>query len=378
MTTASPTYRTHFITTNAVNVYFTGADPLAVPASSPMYDDIIQKLSTGDHANLYTVVNLAAKIKAHTKGRFHVVEQEDGTETIFLFNQPMPNALSTLVLDFVEAKQPTEAIEAFWRNCCKNPSEQSRNSLYDFITANNMTLTDDGCFIGYRSIRSNWTDHNTGSMDNSIGSTVKMNREDVDPDPLNTCSRGLHVAAWGYASSFCSYNNRMIEVKVNPKDVVTVPPDYNNEKMRVCEFKVLREVSGERSTLLHPDTFVDQEVEDAGEVEVSGEEAIAATETFTLPVCTNGGVNIPSVLAKKLGVSEGDKVFACYDADTDEVLVRTTCCGMGDSCANRTVDKHNSIRLGKGVFSEWPMTDDESVEAVYDASEKEIVITFDY
>jgi len=31
-------------------------------------------------------------------------------------------------------------------------------------------------------------------------------------------------------------------VKVNPKDVVSVPYDYNYSKMRVCEYEVLREV----------------------------------------------------------------------------------------------------------------------------------------
>lgn len=377
-TTATPTYRFHQATTKGVTVFFTGADPLAVPASSPMYEDILEKLATGDHKNLYTIVNVAAKVKAHTKGRFHVVEQEDGSETIFLFNQPMPAALSTLVLDFVEAKQPTEAIEKFWQNCCRNPSEESRKDLYDFIIANNMTLTDDGCFIGYRAIRSDFKDLYTGKIDNSIGAVVKMDRDKVDANRNNTCSSGLHVASWTYAHDHYGAWNRgevFVEVKVNPKDVVTVPPDYDQQKMRVCEFKVLRQISGERSTLLHPDTFVDQEVEDAGSVEVESEATIAVDETFNLPVCTNGGVNIPSVLAKKLGVTEGDKVHACYDEDEDEVIVRKDCCGMSDDCASRTVDKHNSIRLGSTLFKAWELTDDDSVEAVYDATENEIILT---
>jgi hypothetical protein len=31
----------------------------------------------------------------------------------------------------------------------------------------------------------------------------------------------------------------MLEVEVNPADVVAIPVDYNNAKMRVCKYKVL-------------------------------------------------------------------------------------------------------------------------------------------
>lgn len=347
-----PKYLTSMVTVHGLSVYFSGGDPLLVPKASPMYDEILDRLNTGNHTNLYELVNLAARVKAHTKGKFTIVEK-NGVEVIMLYNQPMPSALSELLLDFVDAGVKTDALEKFWQNCCKNPSEASRQALYGFIKANNMTLTDDGCFIGYRSVRSNFTDHHTGRMDNSVGATVTMDRDKVDPVAENTCSAGLHIAAWGYASTF--YNSGVrIEVKVNPKDVVTVPPDYNNQKMRVCEFKVLRQVDGERSELLHPDTFVDQEVEDTGTVEVDGEADIAAptTDSVNLTICSNGGVNIPASLVKAWGLSEGDLVWYCYDDDEDIVRITKNCCG-NDDCFSRKVDKHNSIRLGSKAFDAW-------------------------
>jgi Ran GTPase-activating protein (RanGAP) involved in mRNA processing and transport len=39
----------------------------------------------------------------------------------------------------------------------------------------------------------------------------------------------------------------MLEVKVNPRDVVAVPVDYNNAKMRVCEYVVLSVVTNENT-----------------------------------------------------------------------------------------------------------------------------------
>ena len=40
----------------------------------------------------------------------------------------------------------------------------------------------------------------------------------------------------------------MLEVEVNPSDVVSIPVDYNNSKMRVCKYKVLGVVDKEHSS----------------------------------------------------------------------------------------------------------------------------------
>ena len=37
----------------------------------------------------------------------------------------------------------------------------------------------------------------------------------------------------------------MVVVKVAPEDVVAVPPDYNNTKMRICRGEVLSEITEE-------------------------------------------------------------------------------------------------------------------------------------
>ncbi len=381
MTTATatePRYLTSMITANGISVYFSGGDPLIVPSTSPMYDEIVERVNSGNKTGLYQIVNLAAKVKAHTKGKFTLVEH-DGVEVVMLYNQPMPPALSELLLDFVEAKTPTEAIERFWQNCCKNPSEESRKALYGFIQANNMTLTDDGCFIGYRSVRDNFTDHRTGKFDNSVGSTVSMPRADVDPVAAHTCSAGLHVAAWEYAwNNFGGSRGTTIEVKVNPKDVVTVPPDYNQQKMRVCEFYVIRQVVTENSNLLHPDTFVDQEVEDdSAAPNTVAPNTVAPTkgDTYVLTVTSSGGLNVPANLAREAGFAVGDTAHYCYDEDEDAIIVTNKCCGQDDDCYSRVVDSHNSIRLGSKVVEELDGYGGDQVEAVFNRTDNRIEIT---
>lgn len=158
---------------------------------------------------------------------------------VYIDEKPLPHLLSERILKFHEEKLPFEPLIQFWNNLKSNPSYRARNDLYSFLSHNGHPITEDGCFIAYKAVRSDFMDKHSGTMDNSIGKTVTMNREEVDDNPNNTCSSGLHFGAWDYVSSFCSGNGHILEIKVNPKNVVSIPVDYNNQKGRCCGFKVL-------------------------------------------------------------------------------------------------------------------------------------------
>jgi len=366
-TPTKPTYLHHFKTAMGLTVFFSGHDPISVAKQNALFSHLENKMRAGEFEGLYELASLAARVKSHSKGKFILVDK-DGEDVVLLHGVPMPPALSEFTLQFVEQGFSTDFIERFWKNLSQNPSPESRESLYAFIEANNLTLTDDGCFIGYRSIRSDWTDHHTGLMDNSIGASPELDRSKVDENPNNTCSRGLHVAAWGYANSYCG--GRTIEVKVNPKDVVTVPPDYNQQKMRVCKFTVISEVTEKRDTLVHPNTFADPDDWDTGTlVDDVVDDVIddlnyddnVDSEIFVLNVTSILGVNIPKELAQSAGFSVGDSAFTCNKDDC--VTIYKKCCKGVDFCSTRTVDSHNSIRLSASVFDGWGLESGESVEA---------------
>lgn len=174
---------------------------------------------------------------------------------VYLDDEQLPVELSNRVLEFVKQKLPKEPLLNFWRNLRLNPSYNSRQMLYKFLEHNGHPLTQDGCFIAYRGVTEDFKDCHTRTFNNSPGAVCRMDRELVDDNPNNTCSKGLHVAAFSYADGFGS---KLIEVKVNPKNVVAVPMDYNGTKMRVCEFEVIRECSGilETQVYEHDKTIV--------------------------------------------------------------------------------------------------------------------------
>jgi len=164
------------------------------------------------------------------------LELKDGH--LWMDGEPLPETLSKRVLDLVEHNLPIDIMINFWNNLKQNPSFNSRKMLYKFLEHNGHPLTEDGCFIAYRGVTDDFKDCHTKTFDNSIGRIVEIPRSQVDDNPNNTCSHGLHVACYEYAKGF---GPKLVEVKVNPKDVVTVPVDYNGTKMRVCKFEVMAE-----------------------------------------------------------------------------------------------------------------------------------------
>lgn len=51
------------------------------------------------------------------------------------------------------------------------------------------------------------------------------------------CSTGFHFAGYEYAKSFGG--NAFIYVEVNPMNVTAIPSDYNFQKGRCCEYKIV-------------------------------------------------------------------------------------------------------------------------------------------
>lgn len=123
-----------------------------------------------------------------------------------------------------------------------NVSKRTIDNLYSFLTFNDIKITEDGCFTAWKVVNYDYTDCHTGTIDNSPGQIVTMPRNQVDDNPEVTCSTGLHVCAAHYIPHFSGYDSRLVKVKVNPKDVISVPVDYKFAKMRTCRYEVLEEV----------------------------------------------------------------------------------------------------------------------------------------
>jgi hypothetical protein len=167
--------------------------------------------------------------------------KEDGM--ILMDGESVSDALVVRYRFMIENDFPLEGFKLFVQNLAQNPSKDSRKDLYGFLEACTLPITEDGHFLAYKRVNRDYTDCYTGTVDNHVGKTVEMPREKVNSNRNETCSTGLHVCSRNYLGHYSG--NRVVVVKVNPKDVVSVPVDYNNAKMRVCRYEVISELKNE-------------------------------------------------------------------------------------------------------------------------------------
>lgn len=131
----------------------------------------------------------------------------------------------------------------FMDNVMLNPAEYARDELYEWMEKAKMPVTPDGCFLAFKKVRANYTDCHTGRFNHSPGTIVEMDRAECDTDRSNHCSTGFHFCSASYLASFGG--QRVVVVKVNPKDVTSIPDDYSFTKGRTCCYEVVAELTRE-------------------------------------------------------------------------------------------------------------------------------------
>lgn len=152
--------------------------------------------------------------------------------------------LTSKIRELINAGKSAEVLVKFLDNLINNPDKRAVQDFYDFLLVNNLAITEDGHFLAYKIVGSDYLDLYTGTMDNSPGKVVSMDRSKVNPDPRQTCSYGLHICSKDYLPQYgggygSGRDNKIVVVKVNPADVVAFPKDYANAKARVCSYTVM-------------------------------------------------------------------------------------------------------------------------------------------
>lgn len=213
---------------------------------SPAGVKLEEAIRAKNFQDIPSIVDASKRVETDSGGLFTVKGGQ-----VFVGGVKAPAALGRKISEFAEQGLPYEPLVKFTENLQLNPSFRAVNELYQFLEKNNHPITEDGHFIAYKKVAPDFLDLHTGTIDNSPGRTLSIPRNEVDEDPTKTCSKGLHVANWDYAAnSYGSPNDPMLEVKVHPRDVVAVPIDYNQAKMRTCGYEVLGVVEQELSTPL--------------------------------------------------------------------------------------------------------------------------------
>lgn len=175
------------------------------------------------------------------------IEVKDGN--LFVFGDPVHSTLATRVLSFLEHGLDCVYLFKFILKLNMNPSKRAVDELYTFLEHRELPITDNGNFIAYKAVRENYTDKYTGKFLNTVGSVLEMPRNKVDDNKEVGCSYGFHAGTKEYATDFAGGEGYIMEVEINPADVVSIPTDCQFQKLRTCKYKV---VSHHEAPLVEP------------------------------------------------------------------------------------------------------------------------------
>jgi len=235
------------ITSNNDNKYATlyhNGVPLVADNNHPSFNAIVELLLAGDEesaAKLYDVSDAANEKFEEITTRVSI---KNGR--IYYDHEEVDSSLSEQIIRFMQNDEDFYPLVNFYERIQRNPDPYSREQIYRWLRTHRFTITEDGTILGYKGVNSDLTSIHSGTaivdgetlkgnIPNKLDSVVTMPRSEIDSNPDVACSWGLHVGTYDYANSFGS---KTLLVEVDPQDIVSVPSDANDEKMRVCRYLV--------------------------------------------------------------------------------------------------------------------------------------------
>lgn len=217
--------------------------PYTVSASHPHYNLLREAVRNNDSDAFLKNVDVVAAVEvAVNENPAMAGKVEVRGSDVYYNGNPLHNSLSKRIMDLVRGNFDVAHMLKFLENLMQNPSKNSVDQLYAFLEKEAIPITEDGCFIGYKTVKKDYFDKYSGKFSNKPGALIECPRNEVDDNPANHCSKGFHVGGLAYSGPGGWYNSsgdKVVLVKVNPRDCVSVPSDHNHTKLRVHRYEVI-------------------------------------------------------------------------------------------------------------------------------------------
>ncbi len=182
------------------------------------------------------------------------LEADDETVVAVMGNTVIPD-VHKLETQFKRSNEQENTIgmQRFMERVAAVAAKRSHSvqDLMRFMQRGDLPVAEDGCIVIYKILRKRtlpahsgftYVDVHSGNVPQRVGAYVHMDESLVDMNRNNECSNGLHVARRGYLGGF--RGDVVTICKVRPEDVIAVPA-YDANKMRVCGYHIISELSKE-------------------------------------------------------------------------------------------------------------------------------------
>ena len=135
---------------------------------------------------------------------------------------------------------------------------ESMKDLFTFLAKNNLPITIEGNILAYKVLYKSSTgllyDCYSKTIYQDTGDEVYMPRSFVTVDRSMHCSTGLHVCSIQYAQWFMRGSCTLALVKVDPRDICSVPTDTAS-KVRCCRYQILGLISDDELPAVFDDNL---------------------------------------------------------------------------------------------------------------------------
>lgn len=183
-----------------------------------------------------------------TPSRDNLKEEEEHPSTmIAVINNKIVPGVEKVKNQITRAAsvESTKGMDAFLSRCASVAGirKHSVDDLLRFLERGDLPIAEDGSILIYKVLRkkgNHYVDCHTQKVPQKVGSYVCMDESLVDPNRRNECSNGLHVARRGYVGGFDG--DVCVMAKLAPEDVIAVP-EYDANKMRVCGYHIIFELT---------------------------------------------------------------------------------------------------------------------------------------
>ena len=246
---------------DSITVFWEGK-PYTVRKDNANFQGLRQALFDARYDEVGDFLDIAKAVENFVEGEIEVKD-----EVVYYKGHRLHGVVVDKLLEMLRAGLKDSApLTNFITRLQANPSANSVNQLYSFLSYKSLPNDEDGMVLGYKGVQKDfWS--NSGNADtivvqgetndrhqilNEVGATIEVSRRCVDDNKDNHCSFGLHIGSYDYANSWAGDDGRLLVVKFDPEDAVSVPTDCDFQKLRVCKYTVVEDITDTRKEIDKP------------------------------------------------------------------------------------------------------------------------------
>lgn len=231
------------LTSEYLIVVFEGEPPFQLKVQDPRVAPIMDSLQyRGDYDGVYNMLTPEKKVSQVSNGAITVetTGQVKIRSKTTLKEEDVDPIVKDYLPEYLQKGLSLDPLHKLALRINRVTNKFVKDQLVRFMRSGKLPILPDGRFLAYKGVERlqrplGRIDAHSKTFRNDVGCTPRMLRSQVVSDPHAQCVAGLHVGTWGYMGGYST----VMAVAVAPEDVVSVPYEYQSQKMRTCGYEVL-------------------------------------------------------------------------------------------------------------------------------------------